>query len=265
MAKVKKIRTPLPKDTSSEILYLSERTCCVCTTRGKPIQIHHIDETPSNNVIENLAVLCLDCHNETMLRGGFGRHLTADVVRRHRAGWLERVKARRDEDDKMASIENITGIVAPQYDFEHDAPIYNSIDINLLNDYLNKMLVVHQKRLINAQSKWGNGVTSVMNQGNYDMIGFYEEVLVQLANFYRPNHFNQNPKHYFNEIISSRFLWHRLILEPGGSGTGGSMISTITGGSVMEDVKRMIVNMVDALSMEGGGDSRAWKKKWLSQ
>jgi hypothetical protein len=41
------------------------------------------------------------------------------------------------------------------------------------------------------------------------------------------------------------------------------MISTLTGGNVMEDVKQMVVDIVDALLMEVGGNSAVWKKKWL--
>jgi len=56
-----KVRTPIPSDLAAEVLFASDNTCCVCRERGKRIQIHHIDESPSNNVFENLAVLCLEC------------------------------------------------------------------------------------------------------------------------------------------------------------------------------------------------------------
>jgi 5-methylcytosine-specific restriction endonuclease McrA len=64
-----KHRTPIPDDLAAEVLFVADRTCCVCQERGKAIQIHHIDENPSNNTFENLAVLCPQCHNDTQLVG----------------------------------------------------------------------------------------------------------------------------------------------------------------------------------------------------
>ena len=46
-------------------------TCMNCQNEGdrmKPLQVHHIDENPNNNSIENLAVLCMSCHAKTQLR-----------------------------------------------------------------------------------------------------------------------------------------------------------------------------------------------------
>ncbi|MBW5466282.1 hypothetical protein GPJ61_00140 [Brevibacillus formosus] len=91
----KKTRIEIPKDLAAKVMFLSDRTCCVCRSRNKPVQIHHIDENPANNDINNLAVLCLDCHNETMIKGGFGRKLNSDQVILYRNDWLEVVKKRR--------------------------------------------------------------------------------------------------------------------------------------------------------------------------
>lgn len=140
-------------------------------------------------------------------------------------------------------------------------------DMNLLKEYLEKILVIHQAQFTIAQTKWDTGVTATMNWGNSDMIDFYEEVLIELSTFYPKGHFNnQNPKSYFNEMVSSRFLWYRLILEPEGGGTGGTIISTLTGGSVMEDLKQMIVDMVTSLFMFDVKEQfniQKWKEDWL--
>lgn len=88
----KKVRTGIPADIAAKLMFLSDRTCCVCRMRNKPVQIHHIDENPSNNNIENLSTLCFDCHNDTMIKGGFGRKLNADQVILYRNDWLEVVK-----------------------------------------------------------------------------------------------------------------------------------------------------------------------------
>jgi hypothetical protein len=93
----------IPVDLAAKILFLSDRTCCVCRVKGKPVQIHHIDEDNSNHKIENLATLCLDCHTETQIKGGFHRKLDAEQVRLYRDDWLKIVA--RDRAVALASLE----------------------------------------------------------------------------------------------------------------------------------------------------------------
>lgn len=60
-----KSRLPLKEDARIKILLWCARHCCFC---GKPcktnIEIHHIDQNPSNTNIDNLIPLCFDCHGE---------------------------------------------------------------------------------------------------------------------------------------------------------------------------------------------------------
>lgn len=62
---------------------------------NKPVQIHHINDDPSDNRSDNLAVLCVVCHNETQITGGFGRKLNAGQVTWYRNDWPAFVEARR--------------------------------------------------------------------------------------------------------------------------------------------------------------------------
>lgn len=91
----RKQRITIPEEISAEVIFASDNTCCVCHTPG-PTQIHHIDENPANNDIDNLALLCLTCHDKTQVRGGFAKHLTAPVVRRYRNEWVKTVRERRN-------------------------------------------------------------------------------------------------------------------------------------------------------------------------
>jgi tetratricopeptide (TPR) repeat protein len=86
---------PIPREIAAMILFKSDRTCCVCRTKGKPIQIHHIDGNKRNNKIENLAVLCLDCHNDTQAKGGFHRKLNSELVAIYRDNWQQIVERDR--------------------------------------------------------------------------------------------------------------------------------------------------------------------------
>lgn len=269
----KKTRPKIPEDTATEILFLCDRTCCICNERGKNVQIHHIDEDHTNNEIGNLSVLCLECHNDTMIKGGFGRKLDASQVIKYKSEWIERVRKRKEKADEIASIQSVTGstenIVVEYIENEDylDYKVYD--DPNILQEYLTKISIIHKAQLQIAQTKWDTGITGTMNQGNYDMVDFYQEVLLELSTFYPKGHFNKKaPKEYFSEIISSRFSLHRNILEPDGFGNNGTIVSTLTGGNVMEDLKHLILNMVSALNFsqinEDVFDFNKWKKEWLT-
>lgn len=91
----KQRRTPIPAALQARVQFEADRTCCVCRTPGKPIQIHHIDGDPGNNAINNLAVLCRDCHDLTMITGGFNRHLNPDVITLYRDDWITIVAQHR--------------------------------------------------------------------------------------------------------------------------------------------------------------------------
>jgi len=86
----------IPPDVAAKVQFLSDRTCCVCRRQGKPVQIHHIDSDSTNNNIDNLAVLCLDCHTQTLISGGFYRKLDSNQVRLYRDDWLNVVANQRN-------------------------------------------------------------------------------------------------------------------------------------------------------------------------
>jgi hypothetical protein len=90
-----KIRIPIPAEVAADALFMSDRTCCVCHKAGKQVQIHHINEDPSDNNPGNLAVLCLECHAQTQITGGFGRKLNANLVILYRDHWQDVVRMRR--------------------------------------------------------------------------------------------------------------------------------------------------------------------------
>jgi hypothetical protein len=63
-----------------------------------------MDEDPSNHDARNLVVLCLDCHQETQVKGGFSRRLDLDQIRLYRDSWNQAVAAERSTNvDEEAS------------------------------------------------------------------------------------------------------------------------------------------------------------------
>ncbi|MGY0067384.1 HNH endonuclease signature motif containing protein [Streptomyces sp. QTS137] len=103
----KKKRVRIPSELAAQVLFASDRACCVCRAKGKPIQIHHIDDDPSNNNFSNLSVLCLDCHDLTQITGGFGRKLDADQVRLYRNHWIDSVaESRKSSAPSISELED---------------------------------------------------------------------------------------------------------------------------------------------------------------
>jgi hypothetical protein len=145
----KKSETTIPPETAAKVLFLADRTCCVCRKQGKPVQIHHIDGNHENHDIRNLSVLCLDCHTETQISGGFHRKLDAHQVILYRDDWNACVNRRRaitdatdgDGDDHsgpdIQALTTTLDILAQRKQYWLLAIRYNSIgNIDLRDKYI---------------------------------------------------------------------------------------------------------------------------------
>jgi hypothetical protein len=146
---------PIPPEIAAEVLFKSNRICCVCRLKNKPIQIHHIDGNHQNNDINNLSVLCLDCHTETQITGGFHRKLTPDLVTLFRDDWLKQVSKERVSnmvtlynDGQNTSLETVTSIIedlTTREEFVLLAMFYEKIENKQLRDkYIEKALLKGQ-------------------------------------------------------------------------------------------------------------------------
>jgi hypothetical protein len=88
-----KKRTPIPKRIEREVLFRNQSACCVCQKSG--VQIHHIDENPSNNELGNLCVLCVEHHAEASSTGTMTRSLSRALLRKYKSDWEGLVQRRR--------------------------------------------------------------------------------------------------------------------------------------------------------------------------
>lgn len=141
--KSKRTRTEIPPEVAARLLFLSDRTCCVCRVRGKPVQIHHLDENPSNHDPANLAVLCFDCHRGTQLTGGFDRKLDGHQVALYRDDWQQLVAQERSRADAKRE--------AARYEKELNVALATSVaEIYRENDAF-EALAVHYYYLGNAE------------------------------------------------------------------------------------------------------------------
>lgn len=254
-----KERVPIPDEISAEVLFLHDHTCCICREKGKAIQIHHVDDDPSNNARENLAVLCLQDHDSTQVTGGFGRRLNASEVKHYRDDWLERVKRRREEADRIASerMGNVQATAQTDTDIEWARPPQQ-----MLNAYIEHLPELLKVCFAKAQAEWDAGVTARVRNATSELIDVLQRVLIYLANWYPPKHFGgQAADMYFSEYISSRYVWHRAINTPGDPGSGGTIVGVLAGGGALDDVLAAISDIV-AAQAPGQFDFKAWNDRW---
>jgi hypothetical protein len=87
-------RVPIPDVLAAEVMFASDHTCCVCRLEKHKVQIHHIDEDPSNSTFENLAAICLNCHSDAHTTGAFVRNLPPELIRLYNSSWQDIVKLR---------------------------------------------------------------------------------------------------------------------------------------------------------------------------
>ncbi|CAN5578033.1 hypothetical protein BH18VER1_BH18VER1_10990 [soil metagenome] len=234
----------------------------MCRERGKPLQLHHIDEDPANNERENFAALCFDCHNDTQLTGGFGRKLDALQVTEFRDDWVTRVSKRRNNADEIAaahqSVSNPRPIEITRRDEFPDPP--------KIADYVRTLPAIRKDVYERAWVLWDTGITGEMRQGNYDVIDVLEQILTTLTAVYPNGQFGgQEPRDYMNTMTATRFIWHHARLEPNGPGTGGTIVGPLAGSYVIDDLERMITEIVLSLSEHLGDFAyEPWQKEWQS-
>jgi hypothetical protein len=216
------MRTSIPKTIVAEVLFAQDHTCCVCNEPGKPVQIHHIDENPSNHDLTNLSVLCFDDHDRTQLKGGFGRKLSAAEVRRYRDDWLNRIIERRNKADEIAAAKR-SGTELPSYN-EPPAEWHRPSEL-LLKGYMRSLPDVRKEAREMARKLWNSPNANEMVQGCNLVTDVMEQVWCHLASWFPPNHFGgQSANKYMNDHLAARHTWHRALAEPDGWGTGGTIV-----------------------------------------
>lgn len=90
-------RPPIPESTLINLLWRNRRTCCVCRKQNKSIIVHHIEEwsVSRDHSIENLAVLCLDCHDLAHTKKQLSQNLTPKELRENKIRW-ENIVSKQD-------------------------------------------------------------------------------------------------------------------------------------------------------------------------
>jgi hypothetical protein len=90
-------RSTIPRVKEEETLFNANHICCICRDKNKDVVIHHIDSNNSNNELDNLAVVCLDCHSRvTGRKRGLGKAYKPGEVRRYKRAWDKQIRDSRN-------------------------------------------------------------------------------------------------------------------------------------------------------------------------
>lgn len=115
-----------------------------------------------------------------------------------------------------------------------------------------------------AQPGWATGVTLEMRNATYCVVDFYELIWLKLAEFYPVKQFGKDgAAAHIKNNIRERYQFHRAKHEPGGPGTGGTLVGVLTDGDVMQDLDRLIVETATAVvGYREDFDLNAWCSRW---
>jgi|SRR6478609_5968601 len=275
MHRIAKDRTPIPRDQAADALFAADRTCAKCRMSGRTVQIHHIDDDPSNNASNNLAVLCLECHNETQTGGGFGRRLSAAEVTKYRDDWLARVRKRRDDADALAA-SVMASMGRPNEGSSGGASAWSPPDAPLpvpsragLAEYVRMLPDLRRRAYLLMQQR--DATTPLEGAAGYlDVAAVLTGALATLLSYYPAGHFSAaGVNEYISIAVAERTHWHYLRISSDGVGVSGSLVQVRTSVAVVRDLERMIDETVSTLT---GTDIRdpdatelAWHQAWSQE
>ncbi len=256
------MRTPIPEEVAAAVLFRQDRTCCVCEERGKRVQIHHIDGDPSNNEPRNLAALCFDCHDETQIKGGFGRTLNPSQVSLYRDEWEARVRQIREGADKILlerQVGIITGVTTPQRPWFPPGKLELAAYVESIPGTLGKAYEL-------AQVEWAKGATNIVAQATYQVTNVSERLWTGLSAWYPPGHFGgKEATEFISEYVAKRYELRHALLEPGGLGTGGSMMRPLVAYGVLLDLQELIILTVRMMLTGAEVDTGISIDEWIKR
>ena len=94
-------RKKIPDDIQAEVIFKSNRECVVCLNHKRGDHIHHIDGDNSNYKFENLAFLCVYCHNEASVTGNIIKKLSPKTIIKFRDHKYQVIAAARENSLKL--------------------------------------------------------------------------------------------------------------------------------------------------------------------
>jgi len=84
----------------------NRHTCCICQEPRHPVEKHHINGDPADNVWNNLAVVCRNCHGLVTAIGNLGARYSPGEVLRYKQNWEKRC-TEADKEEIDSPVEEI--------------------------------------------------------------------------------------------------------------------------------------------------------------
>lgn len=177
---MKVVRKKISPDTEAEVMFQSDRQCCIDKKRGD--HIHHIDGNNSNSDFDNLALLCFDCHNEATIKGSLRKKLSAKTIIKYRAHHYEVIQNNRNAFIKKLNhpIQKLTS--NDLLNAAKEAIIIIEIE-KLKLEYLNAT-IPQQEVILNKFDVFENHVTS---RTAYEVLTFLVRVTYGTRHNMHPN------------------------------------------------------------------------------
>lgn len=127
-------RAKIPQRIIDELMFINRHTCCICHVSRKHVQVHHIDSDSSNDSIDNLGVLCLDCHSIVTGDGGLGRRYSRGEVVLYKKHWQDHCSSDTQEDYGGEDREELTDSHYEDSILEGDSHLVFDYDLNADNE-----------------------------------------------------------------------------------------------------------------------------------
>lgn len=138
-------RKKVPKSIEAEVIFKSDRKCCVCKEKGH--HIHHID-VRDDNTFNNLAFLCFNCHDEASKTSSLSKKLSKETIIKYRDHHYSVIEVEREKSLKIL-----------------DQSIGNLSEEKLLTASKNAIIIIEIEKIKNEyfETDW-NGKSAVLNK-----------------------------------------------------------------------------------------------------
>jgi hypothetical protein len=200
-------------------------------------------------------------HNDTQVKGGFGRKLRAAEVIKYRDDWVRRVRERRELADKlvvdqMAARSTLT--------IAEEEVVWESPSAKLLAVHVNGLPDMLKHSVAEANKIWEGDYHGIV-PGMSLIFDVLSGAWAQLASWVDPNHFAETPpREYISKFIADRNIWNRMLTEPRSYGERARTGTIETLDRTLVELQDSVEQMVFALTSSyiEGFDFPTWKKRW---
>ncbi len=155
-------RPPIPSKILLKVLADSRWTCCICRNPHQGVIVHHIESwsTSRNHDFDNLALLCLQCHDLAHSKKTLSQNLTPNILRDLRDNWYakgsqnsispweetEQVNSSQNQSNLNLGVENSESNVDLDYRMAEFKGGMIFMDPTRINTFLYYHLLLEQKR-----------------------------------------------------------------------------------------------------------------------